>query len=525
VSWSQCRLTDPTTLDIIPCTTENLAITDIQEATPLYGLWIYNLDDGTQRPVVIADEGIMYTDAITLESRTTPTFIPPKAPVPRSQLNDGTNDENEVDEDLFNDGVGVIHIRSVYDFDGVDMSTAGIPALADPNQITADQRPARFLRIVKPVSMPDDNVRDFDNSAFGRSRQQLMREIIGYIPIEPDGSVKFKVPADIPFAISILDANGKRLNGFGRHQNWLQVRPGEERECSGCHTADSEAPHGRLDAETASINSGAPTTGQPFPNTNPALFANEGETMAEIYARIKGIREPTVDISFFDDWVDPAVSDPTLTAFSYNYADLTSTAPISSQCQSTWNTLCRTTINYPDHIQPIWERSRPVLDAMGTEIGNNQCTICHNSRDDMNQLQVPAGQLELTNAASAEEANHLVSYRELLFNDLEQVLLNGALVDRQEQATDGAGNPIFETDADGNQILDGNGNPIPVLVTFNIPSPMRVAGATASLAFFNPPSINVDHSGFLDPAELKLISEWLDLGAQYYNNPFDAPLN
>ena len=31
----------------------------------------------------------------------------------------------------------------------------------------------------------------------------------------------------------------------------------------------------------------------------------------------------------------------------------------------------------------------------------------------------------------------------------------------------------------------------------------------------------VDHSGMLTGAELKLISEWLDLEARNFNNPFD----
>jgi hypothetical protein len=37
----------------------------------------------------------------------------------------------------------------------------------------------------------------------------------------------------------------------------------------------------------------------------------------------------------------------------------------------------------------------------------------------------------------------------------------------------------------------------------------------------------IDHSNFLEPAELRLISEWLDIGAQNFNNPFDpaAPQN
>ena len=41
-------------------------------------------------------------------------------------------------------------------------ASSNAPALA-----TAAQRPARFLRVVKAVSIPDDDVLDIDNSAFG----------------------------------------------------------------------------------------------------------------------------------------------------------------------------------------------------------------------------------------------------------------------------------------------------------------------------------------------------------------------
>jgi hypothetical protein len=33
------------------------------------------------------------------------------------------------------------------------------------------------------------------------------------------------------------------------------------------------------------------------------------------------------------------------------------------------------------------------------------------------------------------------------------------------------------------------------------------------------------HYGYLSDAEKRLIAEWLDVGAQYYNNPFDVPIN
>lgn len=141
----------------------------------------------------------------------------------------------------------------------------------------------------------------------------------------------------------------------------------------------------------------------------------------------------------------------------------------------------------------------------------------------MGALQVPAAQLDLGDGPSDAEPDHFKSYRELLFGDNVQEIVGGVLVDRQIQATDGMGNPLFETDADGNLILDGDDNPIPVLVTVGVSPVMSTAGARASAAFFALFAASGSHAGRLDPAELKLIAEWLDIGAQYYNNPFDVP--
>ena len=52
---------------------------------------------------------------------------------------------------------------------------------------------------------------------------------------------------------------------------------------------------------------------------------------------------------------------------------------------------------------------------------------------------------------------------------------------------------------------------------------MSVNGARASGNFFNLFREGGLHQGFLSPDELRLIAEWLDIGGQYYNNPFDAP--
>jgi hypothetical protein len=60
-------------------------------------------------------------------------------------------------------------------------------------------------------------------------------------------------------------------------------------------------------------------------------------------------------------------------------------------------------------------------------------------------------------------------------------------------------------------------------------APMTAGSANASTAFFRMfdgtfKDPVLDHTGFLTPAELRLISEWLDIGGQFYNDPFVAPV-
>lgn len=523
-SWSQCRVYDPEQLvpeqenpeqelsedelvdrKILPCTQELLDDPLIEAAPVLYGLWIYDPLENTQQVISAPQEGIAYSEVVSMQERAFP------------------EDRQQADEfsaDLANEKRAQVHIRSVYDFAGVDTSNQGIATLADPTQTPVDNRPVRFLRIVKSVSIPDDEVRDFNNSAFGRSRGQLMREIIGYVPVEPDGSVLFQVPANLPLAFSLLNAEGKRVGQ--RHQNWMQFAPGEIRTCNGCHTAASELPHGRADAEAESVNTGATSTGTPFPNTNPALFADLGETMAQTAGRINGVIYPTADISFVDIWTDPSIQTPA-DSFTYAYGDLNSPLPITIPCATTWTDLCRIQINFPDSIQPLFDLPRLELAADESIIADHTCVSCHSPSDTDDMPQVPAAQLDLTATASNQNADHLTSYRELMFGDVEQEIIEGALIDRLIPVVDGNGDPVFEVDEEGELILDADENPIPVLTTVGVANSMSTNSAQSSSRFFAPFAENGSHQNWLTNAELKLIAEWLDIGGQYYNNPFAAP--
>ena len=317
-TWSICRLeepdpanpTDPEAVIYVPCTAERLAATNPAPvvAPPLYGVWMYDPTTQTQQPIVIGEEGVLISDIVAAQPRRTPTSIPDKLP------------GIDFDAELAAEEAGIINIRSVYDLDGV--ASVNIAAVANPVITPPANRPARFLRIEKAVAIPDEDTVDLENTAFGPNIQQGMREVIGYAPIEPDGSVRVKVPANVALALSVLDVNGRRTSA--RHQNWIQVVPGQELTCNGCHVPASNLSHGRSTAFNA-VYAGAASTGIAFPGTVSTFSPDAGETMAETRTRVScqtdcAALEPSVDVLYTDVWTDPAVATPSA-AISYLYCE------------------------------------------------------------------------------------------------------------------------------------------------------------------------------------------------------------
>jgi hypothetical protein len=314
----------------------------------------------------------------------------------------------------------------------------------------------------------------------------------------------------VAFAVSVLDVNGRRTSA--RHQNWLQVIPGQELSCNGCHSPASGLSHGRAES-FASAYPGAPTTGLPFPNTDPAIFADFGETMAEARTRIGcpiyancAVLEPSVDLIYRDVWTDPGsgTMEPDI---DYRYADLDTPPPTELSCLTNWTERCRIVINYETHIHPLWGLPRLVTDPDDSNIvlEDNTCARagCHAPLDDMNNTAAPKAQLDLTDGLSDRVMDHFNSYQELL---------------AQDNAVDDALQDIVLDLG-----LDANGDPI--LVNVPVAPAMSVQGANSSPRFFSIFAPGGSHEGWLTAAELRLISEWLDIGGQYYNNPFDIPVN
>ncbi len=462
LSWSPFR----TTMETDPLTGAQTEVED----DPLYGIYMLDMDTNSMRPVALPPEGTAFTDPIALQARTPPNTIADKP----------------VDVALAAQGLGIINVKSVYDTDGQDLMgvsmliagenipmtpppptdpramVADLATIKDPALTNAGGRVGRFIRVTRAVSTPAGISMD----TIGETELEMQR-IVGYGVEEPDGSFRLKVPADVALGIAVVDSNGR---AFQTHTNWLQVRPGETRTCNGCHSP----------RRGSALNS-APIAGD-HPNT--LLQAQLGESMAETRTRLDPlVMDLTADMVFQDVWTDPVLAgrapDPDLVL---DYAGLTTPAPVNGL------------IDYPDHIAPLWTKDR----------GANTCVNCHNSNFLYDPISIG---LDLRQVFSGN--GRLLSYDELLI-----------------------GNPFLDPNT-GRPLLLVNGGQIqiarqaPLVATGDSRQSSRTSHLVEKLyeqelrASLNLVAATVDHSGMMNASERRLIAEWIDLGAQYFNNPFD----
>ncbi len=438
------------------------------EGDPLYGIYMLDMDTNSMRPVALPPDGMAFTDAIPLQARPVPNTITDKP----------------LDAALAAQGMGIINVKSVYDTDGQDLMGASmlvggenIPMMApppgdsrsmvadlatikDPLLTDAAGRVGRFIRITRAVSTP----RGISMTAIGEGDMDMQR-ILGYGVEEPDGSFRFKVPADIALGVAVVDSDGR---AFQTHTNWLQVRPGETRTCNGCHSP----------RRGGALNS-VPIAGD-HPNT--LLAAQSGESMAETRTRLDPqVMDLTADMVFQDVWTDPAIraQDPDLVL---DYAGLTTNVPVNGL------------INYPDHIAPLWTKDR----------GADTCTDCHNSNLVGDPVSVG---LDLRSLSAGN--GRLLSYEELLIGDPVIDPATGLPVLR---VRDG------EIEVVRQAPLVATGSPRQSSRTSHLVEKIYEQELRAGKDLV---ATTVDHSGMMNVSERRLMAEWIDVGAQYYNNPFD----
>jgi hypothetical protein len=517
VAWRPCEVTRNG--QVVPCvnlTADELALLGDTNRTPdaiaadsvrdnapaAYA--IYMFDPGPQTWLIVAapPAGFMYTDPVALQARPEPNVVEPTT----------------VDAALAAQNLALIEVRSVYDTDGLQRMAevmitdadrascaqaialtqptdsadtrsmvADLARMKDPANLAYTCAPARFVRAIRGVPPPRGSIGVRQSIGETNFEQQ---QVLGYAPIEPDGSFKLQVPADVPLALQVVDAEGR---GIQTHTNWIQVRPGERRTCDGCHSP----------RRGAALNSG------PVVNTLPAgikqsLSAQHlsGETLASLRTRLDPaalqITPHPVSNDIWADTNQPGVK--ARAAISLRYTgnpdpadDLATAAPVNG------------VINYPQHIQPLWTRARGVG-------GAQTCVRCHDGT---------AGNGKLDLRGTTGGAGRMTSYQELLTGDpridpatgLPVTVVRNGVPEVQRTS------PLVETSSGA---ANTAGQARKSRLTEILWGQTLLAGAGARTDHPNPPAAAPNHALLLTRAERRLLAEWMDLGGQYYNDPFDA---
>jgi len=470
----------------------------LQDDVPAsYAIYMFDPVQQTWLNVAAPPPGFMYTDPVALQARAEPSAADP------------TN----VDTTLAAQNLALIEVRSVYDTDGLErmgepmITAADLPAgcsvgiakttptdaqdtraqvadlvrMKDPADAAYRCAPARFVRATRAIAPPSSTMGL--RSAIGETEFE-QQQILGYAPVEPDGSFKLQVPADVPLALAIVDAQGR---AFQTHANWIQVRPGERRTCDGCHSP----------RRGAALNTGAIVNNMPAALRAAMAGAHQsGETMAATRTRLDpSALNLLADLVSTDVWADTTqagvTARPTVviryTGNTNPADDLATAAPVNG------------VVNYPEHIQPLWSRDR----------GANTCTSCH----------ADTARLDLRGTIAG--TGRVTSYEELLIGDpvidpatglpqtrmregVPEIVRGAPLVDSSSSAANTAG---IARKSRLTEILFGD---------------TLLAGAAARTTHPNPPASAPNHATLLNAAEKRLLAEWMDLGGQYYNNPFDS---
>jgi len=478
--------------------TVDVAADDLQNnVPPSYSVYMFDPKAQTFLIVAAPPAGFMNTHPVAVLPHTEPNVSQPTAGDPA----------------LIAANLGLLDVRSVYDTDELGrmgdavLTAADLPAgcataiaktapsdpqdtrsqiadivrMKDPASAAYGCSPARFIRAVQAVA-PGAGMSGM-RSAIGETEFEMQR-ILGYAPIEPDGSFKLTVPANTPIGLAVVDETGR---AFQTHTNWIQVRPGERRTCDGCHSP----------RRGGAINSGTVVNSVPAALL-PAMAAahKSGETYADTRTRLDATKLLLgTDMVYSDVWADTSKAGVTArTTIALKYTgnanpgdDLVTAVPTNG------------IINYPDHIQPLWTRDR----------GANTCTNCHNDPDKLSLAGTTAGD------------GRVESYGEVMIGDPLLDPVTGLPVTKIEEGVlvIARGPALVSTMASEGDAL---GLARQSRLTEILWGQTLMAGADALAAHPNPPASAPDHSTMLNAAEKRMLAEWMDTGGKYYNDPFNA---
>ena len=175
-----------------------------EERNPSNSMGIYYYDRFGNLELLYRDERISCVNAIPFKSRPAPM---------------------DISSDLDWDGPleGEFVVQNIYE---------GLEEYG----FTKESQCIKRLRVVAtvPKTQPQMNV-----PSLGITQEEPGKFVLGTVPVEPDGSVYFRVPSGVPYFFQALDENGVTIQTM---RTLVDLLPGETTTCIGCHENREMAP-------------------------------------------------------------------------------------------------------------------------------------------------------------------------------------------------------------------------------------------------------------------------------------------
>lgn len=390
-------------------------------------------------------------------------------PLSRNQIQATLNITIDVDEPV-DEGVGIIHLRSIYAKGLNDQSEQGITTLANPTLSPMVDRSARFVRVLVERSVGSEQ---FD--------------IAGYAPVQPDGSVLFASSSTARMTLEVVNRYGKALNemagsdyryqNFARSKQYFTVIEGEVQHYIGFSDNGDLVPM----LDNVGANAGAATN--QWPGVTSDLTARVGETMAQTLARHQpDNKRLRGDLIYNNPWTAN-----TADAIAVTMSSLTTEKPTTVSCETNWQDDCVIDARYDNHIEPVLDKiNRVFIELSLLGAGSSDGTTITYDRLFTNWTPFmyllnrystvnPASCRRILPPPSIEPENDCFTcYAQSLMNK------NGAVLSANFF-------DLFDNDEDDDH------------------------------SFFRPVDLTEEqrerYKNALSPAELRLIAEWLDQGA------------
>ncbi len=134
----------------------------------------------------------------------------------------------------------------------------GVFYLQDVHQSSRDipRGTIRRLRVNELIPQPSQRV-----PYSSRVRFEVLKRILGTVPVDESGSVAFEAPAGVPLQFQALDENGMAVMTM---RTFTHLQPGEHASCVGCHESRKSSPAIRRSPATGQVLKLEPPAGPQY---------------------------------------------------------------------------------------------------------------------------------------------------------------------------------------------------------------------------------------------------------------------